>query len=233
MKLQHAVKGLMAASALAGAMAATPALAITYDNATFTQTFGSFEGTVEQFVEVLVNQDWQQAKSLAENILQQSQALKEMAEADDNNLWLFDATNTWHHSEELLEAIDGKDAVEAVYLVGTLTAHIGYIQSNNPLWLREHIRGQIDLIEQGIKNKDQEMTRNAAEITHVSANKIVLSAGLQKDLYKHTRWLTDVRQMNRLGDHIIGAVNSGDWQSPLDDLQQIKLSFNKWDKSFK
>lgn len=213
------------------ALFSTPALAV--DNPTFTKLFQEYDASLDAFVKTLVAADWAKAKPQADDLEAKSNNLRQLAEKDANKNWLFDVTNLYHHSQELQEAVKEKNGVESVYLVSTLISHIGYIQAANPLWLKEYIGQQIKVAEAGIPAKKQEETRDAAEIIHTSANKIVLSAGTMKEVYAHTRWLDDVREMNGLGDSIIEDVNKGDWNAPVEKLVKIKLAYDKWVKAFK
>ncbi|MBF0306213.1 MAG: hypothetical protein HQL41_11255 [Alphaproteobacteria bacterium] len=211
----------------------TPNSARALDNAVFTKSFVDYEEAVDRFVKLLVTADWAKAEPVASEIEVKSKMLKELGEKDTNQLWLFDVTNLWHHSKELIDAVKSKEATECVYLVGTLTSHIGYIQAANPLWLRGYLSDQMKALEDGIQTKNQQKARDAAEILHVSAAKIILSAGLQNDLYVHIRWLPDVREVSRDGDSIIEQVNGNDWEGPKAGLAKIKAAMAKWDKAFK
>lgn len=214
-------------------MVGCPNLGWALDNATFTKVFSEYDEALEKYVTKLVGGDWPGAAVEAEGVVNKSREMKELAEKDSNPNWLYDVTNLFHHSQELVEATKGKEAVEGVFLVGILEAHIGYIQSANPEWLKVEVGRNIEIIEQGIAKKDQKSVRDAAEVVHSSSNKIVLSSGTMKHVYNNTRWLNDVRQMNGLGDAIIGEVNSGDWEGPARKIVKIKEAYDAWAKSFK
>lgn len=210
---------------------ATPTYAV--DNSTFTQIFDKYQSTLNEFVKQLIARNWAAAQTLSDDIEVQSLNIKKLSEQDTNNNWRFDAGNTYHHAQELKDAAKSKDAVECVYLVGTLVAHIGYVQAGNPKWLLHELGTQINNVEKAIKDKNKDAARDAAEIIHTSANKIVLSAGVQKEVYTHIRWLDSVRQLNHWGDEIIGMVNQGNWAGPQELIPKIRLSYTKWEKSFK
>lgn len=203
------------------------------DNATFDKLFSEYDESLETFVTALTSGNWSGANTEAAKIVAQSKHMMELAKKDTNKNWIYDVTNLYHHSEELKEASEEKDAVESVFLVGILAAHIGYVQSANPKWLLEEVGKKIAVMEKGITEKNREATRDAAEIVHSSSNKIVLSSGTMKHIYVHTRWLGDIRKLNGWGDSIIGEVNSNDWKSPAKKLPKIKRAYGKWKKAFK
>ncbi|MBF0144090.1 MAG: hypothetical protein HQL59_11605 [Magnetococcales bacterium] len=220
------------AAGLALFFGASSGTVLALDNDSFSRLFTSFEETSEAFIQAFTEGKWPQASVIARELERQGDELSRLADKDENPNWKYDASNLHHHSSELVEAADGKDAVESVYLIGVLLTHLGYLQSANPQWLIEHVGKQIDVLEDAIKRKDREAARNSAEIVHSSSNKIVLSSGTQRNRYIHTRWLNDIRQLNGWGDAIIGDVNGGDWQGPNEKLPKIKRAFNKWKRSF-
>lgn len=211
----------------------TPAMsASTIGNATLTRLFVEYEQNIHSYIEKVTQQQWAESGIIAESLHKQSKHLIDLSKLSQNPVWEFYASNLTHHCTELIDANLAKDQVEIHYLIAILIDHIGQIQAVNPNWLREHIADQIQQIKEGLLRKENNRVRDAAETIHTSASKIVLSAVLARNAYKHIYWQTTIVQINRLGDTIIGEVNANNWQHIPKHLIHIEHLYGKWANSF-
>ncbi|MBL7047971.1 MAG: hypothetical protein ISR96_00380 [Nitrospira sp.] len=202
------------------------------DNATLSTLFEKYEVTMDQYIKDITSGEWNRAYANANSLINQSKTLHDLAIADQNEIFEYYASNLYHHCLELRNVSMNKNAVEAIYLINILLGHIEQIQAANPFWLKEHVRNQILILEKAISVHDKNAVRDSAEIIHTSAIKITLSA-LNPNVYMHTRWLSNVVGINRIGDEIIGDVNNDNWDNIKDKFIHIKHIFNRWYSSFK
>jgi hypothetical protein len=215
--------------------AGSPVFAI--DNSTLTQAFDDYQESIEKLndllAEAIASNKWDTVSAHAGVLKSQSEHFIELSKNDGETLWGTFADNLDHHTIELQDAIRARDAPEAISLSGTLIAHLGYIQSTNALWLREYYPRQLEQLKTAVQERDVTAVSSHAEALHLGANKIGASAGMQKDLYTHTRWLKDVIGLSELGDSVIGAAQQGDWGAMPDKIKRIDRIINKWSKAFK
>lgn len=209
-----------------------PGMLLAVDNETLSNTFNNYEASTDTFILQMYNREWEDAAKTAQNLGRQSDAIYEMAMLEDIPVWKNYASNLRNHCLELEQAANQKDIVEATRLIAILISHIELIQSANPLWLDYHLSTQIALLENSIVLKDAEVARDAAEAIHTSATKIALSVMNAGNRYSHTRWLSNIQQINGLGDAILGEVNRSEWQNIPEQLFHIKHIVQKWHNSF-
>lgn len=194
--------------------------------------FFRYEKTTNALIEAMDSHDWDKMAKLAKRITQQSQHLKILGGMRKNSSWIYYASNLFHHSLELVHTIDDRDGVEAMKIIITLVSHIGQIQSSHPVWLRHSVWGQVKALKKGIDHRDRGMVRNAAEVIHTSANKILLSVISSPKPYRHTYWKGNIIVINRLGDAIIGNVNRGDWSEVSEHFKRVVHMISRWSDSF-
>lgn len=194
--------------------------------------FSNYQLTTDQFVHHLIDKNWDDALTATNSLIEQSAYLLDLGKQRHNSTWTYYANNLYNHCLELSKIVQEHNGVDAVYIVTILLNHIGQIQSSNPRWLRSYLNEQINLLEQGFQARDRYMVRNAAEIIHSSADKIILSVSSSEHVYRHTYWKGNIAVINRLGDAIIGEVNQGNWQDVGSKIQHIKHIIKKWSDSF-
>ncbi|HIJ82837.1 MAG TPA: hypothetical protein HPQ00_01390 [Magnetococcales bacterium] len=194
--------------------------------------FSNYEQTLDRFVRALDARQWPEVLSLTQSLTQQSQQLLHIGRQANNPSWTYYSSNLYHHCLEMEQAATQKNGVESIYLFSTLLNHLDQIQSSDPFWLRHHIRRQLEILEQGIAAKNLDAVRDAAEIIHTSANKIILSISSSPKTYQHTYWKNNIIVINRLGDTIIGETNQGDWSKVAENLFHIQHVLEKWFDSF-
>lgn len=176
---------------------------------------------------------WGQVHQLAVVLREQSAYLQTLGKRTHNLTWEYYASNLYNHCLELEEAAKLGDGRESIFLVAILVNHLGQIQSANPQWLKWYLNKQIRILDTGIDLKDQGTVRDAAEIIHTSAGKILMSASVMPELYVHQNWQRNMQQLNRLGDIILGDVNRGDWEKVQENTILIKHLYLRWANSFK
>ena len=211
------------------------------DNVGLTQLFLRYEADTSNLVDALSTMMatggtptlWNQARQVAVNLKQQSFHLLQLGKHHHNPTWEYYASNLYHHCLEMEEAILRNDGRESIFLIAILVSHIGQIQSANPRWLVWYVGEQIHILESGIKNRDKVSARNASEIIHTSANKILLSASIVPEVYTHLNWRRNIVQLNGLGDTILGEVNQEDWQRTKKKVDLIKHLYLRWKNSFR
>ncbi|MBF0211993.1 MAG: hypothetical protein HQM00_00370 [Magnetococcales bacterium] len=208
-----------------------PASAI--DNDTLNVAFERYERRIDLFIRHMTQQSWIEAELTAISLTELGEELLTLGKAENIPTWEYYASNLTHHGQELQEACKRQDSHEAVYLIATLINHLGEIQSAIPVWLLEHLRKQILELEQGIANQNHKTTRNAAEVIHNSAHKIILSASTSRQSYRHTRWLTNLLDLNRLGDQLVGGESHGDdWTAYEGHMKRIQSIYATWKDGF-
>ncbi|MBF0628262.1 MAG: hypothetical protein HQL91_08570 [Magnetococcales bacterium] len=201
-------------------------------NATLSEKFTLYDETMHQFIVAMIRNKWTLAEELAKALTDQGEVFQSLGHEENNATWEYYASNLTHHGQELQEACRERNGIEAVHLIATLGNHLGEIQSAIPVWLLEHLGQQITILEQGIENHDPKRTRDAAEILHNAAHKIILSASTSRQSYRHTRWLTNLLDINRLGDEMVGEVHNEDWDGRRQNLQRIKALYASWKDGF-
>ncbi|MEO5377633.1 MAG: hypothetical protein H7832_07630 [Magnetococcus sp. DMHC-6] len=201
-------------------------------NANLTLLFNQYQTTLDQFIHELSKRSWQQAENQASSLLEQSQNFLKLGLQNENHTWEYYASNLVHHCLELQEAVKGEDSVEAIYLTAILLSHIGQIQSSVPRWLADYMNDQIQIIETSLQTRNTKAVRDAAEIIHDGASKIIFSISSAPHEYTHTRWVTNIEDMNRLGDALLGEVNDGQWENSKQKLEQIRFLYHQWVTSF-
>ena len=217
---------------LALTMLLYPSWAVSIENDMLTEAFEEYEAKIAAYVTAYSADDWESAMSNAVNLRALSQRLNGLARQDKNSLWESYSSNLYHHSLELIQASERKDPIASTYLVAIHLSHLQEIQSANPRWLREYVTENIRIMERSIALRDQQAVRDAAEIVHASAIKILMSVGAGEEVYVHTRWLATITQVNSLGDEILGEVNQGRWDKIQDKVKHIKYIIAKWTDSF-
>lgn len=210
-----------------------PGILLAVDNKALSDMFDSYEESTDIFILQMYEREWENAEKTARELGRQSAIIHELGIQEDISVWKYYASNLRNHCAELEQAAHQKDFVEATHLVAILISHIELIQSANPLWLDYHLSTQIELLESSIDAKDAEVARDAAEVIHTSAAKIALSVMNAGNIYRHTRWLSNIQQINGLGDTILGEVNRNEWQKIPEKLSHIKHIVQKWHSSFR
>ncbi len=201
-------------------------------NVVMSEVFTKYKSTINNFIISITTPSWNDATTLSQDLIQQGQELKDFGKQANNATWEYYASNLINHSMELQIACKNHDSVEAIHLLTILTNHIGEIQSSIPVWLQEYIGIQIETLKQSIANKDQKLTRDTAEILHTSAHKIILSASTSRQSYRHTRWLTNILDLNRLGDELLSDANQNDWETHTQHLKRIESLYVSWKDGF-
>ncbi|MBF0427469.1 MAG: hypothetical protein HQL94_00990 [Magnetococcales bacterium] len=201
-------------------------------NNVLNEKFDLYEKTLQQLITAITQTSWSESEHLALSLTHQGQELLALGHTDNNAIWEYYASNLIHHGVELQEASKKHDTLEAIRLFATLTNHIGEIQSAIPAWLLDYLNQQIKILEQGIAEHDPKRIRDAAEILHNAANKIILSASTSRQSYRHTRWITNILDINRLGDELVGDINNDDWDTRKQHLQKIKTLYATWKDGF-
>lgn len=176
---------------------------------------------------------WAQAHEIVVRLEKQSSWLLTLGRKNRNPTWEHYASNLYHHCLELQETTQRGDARESLLLAAILISHIGQVQSANPRWLVWHVSEQLRILQTGIQSRDKDTVRDAAEIIHESANRILLSASVVPEVYRHQNWRRNIHQINGLGDTILGDVNQGEWEKVLENAILIEHIFLRWAESFK
>ena len=202
-------------------------------NLLFSRTIIQYEQTLDEYIHAMTQGKWTLAYDMAIVLTQQSETVLEMAKTQKNLTWEYYASNLLHHCQELQESTTDHNSVSSVYLTAILISHIGQIQSANPRWLRVHLLRQLHKAEEGFRQKSAKQVRNAAEIIHTGAGKMVSSATLSRDVYLHTRWVGTITDLNRLGDALLGEVNENNWSEGEEKLQRIRFLIEQWASSFR
>ena len=194
--------------------------------------FNNYQRSMNSYVQALSRNDWQSAYQKATQLKEQSEHLHQLGIESGNKVWEYYASNLLHHCIELTETSLAHQKAESIYLVAVLIGHIDQIQSSNPFWLRHHVGLQIRILEDALVSRNKAEARNAAEVIHTAANKILLSVTSSPGSYKHSYWTGNIIRMNGLGDQILGEVNQGDWDDIPAKLSHIKHIYDKWSSSF-
>lgn len=194
--------------------------------------FDHYDHTIEKLVRALVGKKWHEALAITQSLTDQSRNFLDMGRKNKNPTWTYYASNLFHHCLELEQIVGRNDGVAATYIVAILIDHIAQVQSSNPYWLRQYLNQQVATLEAGLAKHNHDAVRNAAEIIHTSANKIVLSISSAPKTYRHTYWKSSVVVINKLGDDIIGEVNQNDWSLVPGNLNRIKHALQRWNESF-
>ena len=207
------------------------------DNQVFSQVFNTYNETIGEFTDELASSiksgDWSKSTELSVKLKKMSEKFVALSEDDGKPIWGIYASNLNNHTTELQEALAAKEEGELIFLVGVLRDHIGYIQSTNAQWLRIYYPDQIVKLGAALKSKNKDAAAEHAEVLHLGGNKIAVSAGMQKGLYSHSRWLNDIIEVSRLGDQIIGLAYDGKFADAQAPYKKMQRAFKKWDKSFK
>ncbi|MBF0382056.1 MAG: hypothetical protein HQL69_13615 [Magnetococcales bacterium] len=215
---------------------------ITISNSQLTELFNDYEAETDTLVGILANmmknggdnsRQWTKVHKIAVTLGKKSYHLMKLGILDDNPTWEHYASNLYHHCQELEEAALQKDGKESIFLVAILVSHIGQIQSANPKWLRWYLGDVVKTLEKGIANRDKDSSRDASEILHTSATKILLSASIAPEVYKDTNWRRNISQINGVGDAILGAVNKDHWDGAQEQALLIKHILSRWVEGFK
>ncbi|MBF0141291.1 MAG: hypothetical protein HQL74_13560 [Magnetococcales bacterium] len=218
-----------------------PVGAVSVDNKVLSQLFQSYETDTKTLVRVLsamirkgeTPDLWDEAHKITISLRDQSSHLLELGKHNHNPTWEHYASNLYHHCLELEEAIQHGNGEENILLVAILISHLGQIQSANPRWLKWYLNNKLQTIFTGIDSRDKEAVRDAAEILHESASKILLSASVVPEVYTHQNWRRNIHQVNELGDTILGDVNNGNWEKAMENAYLIKHIYLRWAGSFK
>ncbi|MBF0340091.1 MAG: hypothetical protein HQL95_03905 [Magnetococcales bacterium] len=209
-----------------------PAEGFCLDNNKLDDAFDRFEKHLDDFIVSLTRREWFEADKSATALMQMGNELLKIGQHENNSTWEYYASNLVHHGQELQTACWKQDSREAIYLISILINHLGEIQSAAPVWLLSHIDRKIHELQQGIATHDRKRTRDAAEVIHDSAHKIILSASTSRQHYRHTRWLTNLLEFNRLGDQLVGDDMGNDWATQEDHLKRIQSIFATWKDGF-
>lgn len=197
--------------------------------------FGRIEAGVDAVVRAVVDRDFAQATSVARELLEVTTELHEAEQLPvgaDNANWQYYSSNLYHHSQELIIAIDEQDSVAVFYLLSTILDHVGELQATVPLWLREHLFNLMALLKQGLINHDTRLIRDTAEEVHVSSTKLLMSATSRRSAYRHTRWTGTISAINRLGDEMIPMSERGHWEKIDENADEIEVLLLRWSDSF-
>lgn len=209
-----------------------PGPAAAVPNSQLSELFTRYEQHLDDFIAALTEKDWGRADERAGDLIGLSRELMRMGRSEQNTTWEYYASNLLHHAEELQEVSWKQESREAIYLVSTIIHHIGEIQAAIPVWLLDYISRQIQELEDAVAARDRKRMRDAAEVVHNSAHKIILSAIISRHSYRHTRWLTNFQEINRLGDQLVGGVDGNDWLSHEENLKRIQSIFATWKDGF-
>ncbi|NGZ05977.1 MAG: hypothetical protein G8237_06430 [Magnetococcales bacterium] len=206
--------------------------ALVVDNARLSQLFVRYERQLDAFIVALTHQEWSDADDHAEELIALGKELMWLGRGEQNSTWEYYASNLVHHGQELQDACWKQDSREAIYLVSTLINHLGEIQAAVPVWLLDHLEKQVHTLEDAMANRDRRAIRDAAEVIHSAAHKIILSASTSRQSYRHTRWLTNLLEINRLGDLLVGDAPGEDWAAYEGYLRRIQSIFVTWKDGF-
>lgn len=209
-----------------------PATVLAIENDLLTTIFKNYEESTNLFIQQMHKGEWESAQSVAVELGVQSAFIHQLAVKEDIQVWENYASNLRNHCRELEHAAQQQNVVQATRLVAILIGHIEQIQSANPLWLDFHLSSQLNILEKSIRLKDAGAARDSAEAIHTSATKIALSVMSAGDMYHHTRWLSNIQEINGLGDAILGEVNQGKWEDVGEKLAHIRHIIGKWQSSF-
>ncbi|MEO5331414.1 MAG: hypothetical protein H7839_05270 [Magnetococcus sp. YQC-5] len=201
-------------------------------NAILSEKFDQYETKLDAFIHAMNQSSWSEAEQLASTLTNLSEELMAMGQKNKNPTWEYYASNLTHHGQELQEACKQQDPDTSVHLVASLINHLGEIQSAIPVWLLEYLSQRIKELELGIDQKNAHQTRDAAEILHTAAHKIILSASTSRQSYRHTRWLANILDLNRLGDELLTEPENNDWNISKQHLQKIKALYAIWQDGF-
>lgn len=218
-----------------------PVLISKVDNPLLSRLFLRYEADTKILVEFLSGMmikgvspsRWEEVRRLAVDLREQSSYLLKLGRRARNPTWEYYASNLYHHCLELEEVAQAGNGRESIFLAAILISHLGKIQSANPQWLKWYLNEQMSILFNGIENRDKETVRDAAEVMHESASKILLSASIVPEQYAHHNWQRNVHQINELGDTILGDVNRGDWEKAHDNATLIRHIYLRWANSFK
>ena len=211
------------------------------DNEILTPLFNEYEANTNALVKIFATMMrkggtdflWTKARRITEALKKYSFQLLQLGKEYNNPTWEYYASNLYHHCLELEEATLKNNGEESLLLVSILVNHIGQIQSANPSWLVWHVGEQIKILESGVQNRDTIRVRDAAEIIHTSASKILLSSSIVPEIYAYLNWRRNIIRLNDLGDSILGEVNQGDWSGVQQKVTMIKYLYARWKQGFK
>ena len=195
--------------------------------------FARLESKIDTIVRAVTKHQFGEAEQAGAQLIQLTSALQNSEVPANNTGWHYYSSNMHNHANELLQAIQTEDMVDGIYLIATMTHHIGELQATIPYWLRDHLQQQLAMLKQGILLHDSEMVRNAAEIIHISSSKLQMSATSRPDVYTHIRWVSSVASINQLGDQIIPMSEAGYWEQIADNTREIEFLLQRWFDSFK
>jgi|GEM_PF-4460979 len=234
MKMKHAamlVSRTMAYAIIILSFAASTAGAADY--ATLTGMFAGYKQSISDFADALYANDWAKGKTIAQDLVAQSKAFKNLSDTEYKEDWDWETQGMINHSEELVELCDEKASNDAYFVSAALFLHLNHVVASTPLWLRDHLGEMVKQASEGVAQKNKEMAIEAGEEIHLAAHELSVSGQIMERMFANTRWIKDARKMHLLGDEFQGAVNEGNWESAQKLQGEIDVIFKKVASSYK
>jgi len=211
----------------------TASMASAADYATLTGMFSGYKKSISDFADALYANDWAKGKTVAQDLVAQSEAFKNMADKEYKDDWDWEAQGMVNHSKELVELCDEKASNDAYFVSAALFLHLNHIVASTPLWLKDHVGEMVKQASEGVAQKNKEMAIGAGEEIHLAAHELSISGQIMERMFANTRWIKDARKMHLLGDEFQGAVNEGNWESAKKQLDEIDIIYKKVASSYK
>lgn len=234
MRMKHAamlVSRTMAYAIIILSFAASTAGAADY--ATLTGMFAGYKQSISDFADALYANDWAKGKTIAQDLVAQSKAFKNLSDTEYKEDWDWETQGMINHSEELVELCDEKASNDAYFVSAALFLHLNHVVASTPLWLRDHLGEMVKQASEGVAQKNKEMAIGAGEEIHLAAHELSVSGQIMERMFANTRWIKDARKMHLLGDEFQGAVNEGNWEAAQKLHGEIDVIFKKVASSYK
>jgi hypothetical protein len=203
------------------------------DYATLTGMFSGYKQSISDFADALYANDWAKGKTIAQDLVAQSKAFKNLSDTEYKEDWDWETQGMINHSEELVELCDEKASNDAYFVSAALFLHLNHVVASTPLWLRDHLGEMVKQASEGVAQKNKEMAIEAGEEIHLAAHELSVSGQIMERMFANTRWIKDARKMHLLGDEFQSAVNEGNWESAQKLQGEIDVIFKKVASSYK
>lgn len=203
------------------------------DYATLTGMFSGYKKSISDFADAFYANDWAKGKTIAQDLVAQSKAFKNLADTEYKDDWGWEAQGMVNHSNELVELCDEKASNDAYFVSAALFLHLNHIVASTPLWLKDHVGEMVKQASNGVAQKNKEMALGAGEEIHLAAHEFSVSGQIMEHMFANTRWIKDAREMHLLGDEFQKAVDAGNWEAAQKQLEQIDTIYKKVASSFK
>lgn len=234
MKTRDAAKSIgrmLTGAIVIGTLTASSAVAADY--ATLTGMFQNYKSSISDFADALYANDWAKGKTIAQDLVSQSQAFKKMSDAEYKDAWSWETQGMINHSEELVELCDEKAGNDAYFVSAALFLHLNHVVASTPIWLKDHVGEMVKQASDGVAQKDSEKSLEAGEEIHLAAHELSVSGQIMEHKFANTRWIKDARRMHLLGDEFQSAVSEGKWDVAQNHLADIEGIYKKVVSSFK